>query len=99
MTKEGEVIPIKDLLGNTLHLGSLVHFRPPQGHTWVGKILEYNQGGILVAKDRGIPARLRIVFDITLSLVPGSTQIADLIRVVNPESENIVGRVLDEPVQ
>jgi hypothetical protein len=91
----------KDTLGNTLEVGQMVTIMPPMGTIWIARITEINDGGIMLSLDKhnkGItPTRVRVVLDITLNANPQMPVFPMLCRVVNPQSEDILNKALEEP--
>lgn len=91
---------IKDGMGNTLSVGDMIIFVPELRGS-IGRVAEYSEGGIdLVSKQgRKTPARLRIVFDLTLAIPPGVNFVKDLFKVVSPQSEEVLSKIIEGPTQ
>lgn len=94
-------IPIRDGRGNFLALGNEVVFTgvSKMSHM-VGRVIGFDPGGMSIvetndSKPKQTMAKLRIVFDMTIQVPPQSPYVVDLFRIVNPDSETILSKVLD----
>jgi hypothetical protein len=90
----------KDTMGNTLEVGHWVTIAPPQGLLWIAKVVEVSDGGVMLAIDKknsGItPAKIRVILDITLNANPQMPVFPTLCRIVNPKSEEVIQRIMEE---
>jgi hypothetical protein len=91
----------KDCMGNTIEVGHWVDILPPPGVKWIGKIVEVVDGGLSLSIDknqRGVtPTKVRMVLDITLNANPQMPVFPNLIRVVTPQSEELVNKIAELP--
>lgn len=94
-------IPIRDGRGNFLAIGNEVVFTgiSKMSHM-VGKVLSFDPGGMSIvetndSKPKQTMAKLRIVFDMTIQVPPQAPYVIDIFRIVNPDSEVILGKILD----
>jgi hypothetical protein len=105
-TKEdNNLIPIRDGRGNFLALGNEVVFTglSKMSHM-VGKVIGFDPGGLSVVetsdnKPKATMAKLRIVFDMTISVPPQSPFVIDMFRIVNPDLEVVLDKMLDSKPQ
>lgn len=83
----------KDQLGNTLSENDYVVL--VTGQPLVFKVAAVQEGGLAVPNQAGTtPAAVRIVADMTIQVNPGG-RINNLLRVVNPQSEDLLKKLLD----
>ena len=91
---------IYDAMGNELHSGDFVSMNPPQGQLWIGKVTHVEPGLVSRLQKGNIkPGTVRLIFDITLQLNPNMRLLKDIVRVVDPRSEQIIKKILEEPSQ
>lgn len=84
---------VKDYLGNTLYVGSLVTLQ--LNFPIVGKVVEIQEGGIQTTRGM-MPTQLRVICDWTIQSAPGQ-RVPCLARVVDPNSEAIVQKLIELP--
>jgi len=103
--KQDLMIPIRDGRGNFLSIGSEVVFTglSKMSHM-VGRVLAFDPGGMSIvetndSKPKQTMAKLRIVFDMTLQVPPQSPYVIDIFRIINPDSEVILAKILDSDIQ
>ena len=95
------MIPIRDGRGNFLSIGNEVVFTGVSGMKhMVGRIIGFDPGGMSIVesndnKPKQTMAKLRIVFDMTIQVPPQAPYIVDLFRIVNPDSETVLSKILD----
>ena len=91
----------KDVKGNTLEVGHYVTIVPRMDMLWIGKIIEVSDGGMMIAIDKknsGVtPAKVRLVLDIILNANPQMPIFSPLVRIVTPEAEDLLNKVMEEP--
>jgi hypothetical protein len=102
---DGGLLPIRDGRGNFLAIGNEVVFTgvSKMSHM-VGKVIGFDPGGMSIVetnenKPKQTMARLRIVFDMTIQVPPQSPYVVDLFRVINPDSEVILAKILDPEIK
>lgn len=102
--KKDSMIPIKDGRGNFLALGNEVIFTGVSAMKhMVGRIIGFDPGGLSIvessdSKSKATAMKLRIVFDMTITVVPQSPFILDLFRIVNPDLETVLSKILDSDI-
>jgi hypothetical protein len=88
----------KDVKGNTLEVGHWVTIVPRMDLLWIGKVVEVDDGGMSLVVSKGnqalTPAKVRIILDVTLNANPQMPLFTPLVRIVMPESEKIVEKLL-----
>lgn len=101
-SQEGDLIPVKDGAGNPLTLGSLVVWTGVKNTSHiVGKVVGYDPGGLSVIEsgsknDKQTPARVKVVFEMTVFIQPGMPILGDYFRIINPNQETIIGKILEK---
>lgn len=98
--KDSQMTPIRDGRGNFLSVGNEIVFTGVNKMTHItGRVIGFDPGGISLldsnSKPRETMMKLRVVFDVTLSIPPQAPNIPDIFRIVNPDSEVILGKILD----
>ena len=94
--EEDRKTKIRDGMGNFLSVGDMIVFiKDLQGS--VGRVAEFHPGGVDLASVKGktTPARLRIVFDMTITIPPGVNFVKDIFRVVNPQNEEVLTKIIE----
>lgn len=98
---EDSMIPIRDGRGNFLSLGNEVVFTgvSKMNHI-VGRVVAFDPGGMSIvesnsSKPQQTMAKLRVIYDMTIQVPPQSPYIVDLFRIVNPDSETVLSKILD----
>src|SRR5882724_7214830 len=90
----------KDTMGNSLNIGDWVSILPPSNTIWVGRITEATDGGIDLSinkNQRGVtPSKVRLVLDITLNANHQMPVFPNLVRIVTPQGEAAVDKILDK---
>jgi len=100
-----DMIPIRDGRGNFLTIGSEVVFTGVSSMKHiVGRVVGFDPGGLSVvetndAKPKATMAKLRIIFDMVIQVPPQSPYVVDLFRIVNPDSETILSKILDSDLK
>lgn len=98
------MIPIRDGRGNFLALNNEVVFTGVKNMNHiVGRIVGFDPGGMSIVetndnKPKQTMARVRLVFDMTIQVPPQFPHIADIFRIVNPDSETVLSKILDSKV-
>lgn len=91
----------KDVKGNTLEVGHFVTIVPRMDMLWIAKVVEVSDGGMMLAIDKknsGItPAKIRLILDITLQANPQMPVFSPIVRIVTPEAEDLLNKVMEEP--
>lgn len=102
---QDQMIPIRDGRGNFLSIGSEVVYTGISKMThMVGRVIGFDPGGMSIvetndSKPKQTMARVRVIFDMTLTLSPQYPQLMDIFRIVNPDSETILAKILDPSLQ
>lgn len=98
------MIPIRDGRGNFLAIGNEVVFTglSKMSHM-VGRVIGFDPGGMSIvetndSKPKQTMAKLRVVFDMTIQVPPQSPYVIDMFRIVNPELETVLAKILDSDV-
>lgn len=101
MSEDSKMIPIRDGRGNFLAIGNEIVFTGvnKMNHI-VGRVIAFDPGGVSVIetgnnKPQATMAKVRLVFDMTISVPPQQPFIIDLFRIVNPDSETVLSKILD----
>jgi hypothetical protein len=100
--KFGDMIPVKDAAGNNLTIGSLVVWTGCKNSAHiVGRVADYVPGGISLIEtgekqDKKSPARVKVVFEMTILCQPGMTVLGDYFRIINPQAETLIGKILEK---
>lgn len=102
--EDNQTIPIRDGRGNFLSLNNEVIFTgvSKMSHM-VGKVIGFDPGGMSIVetndnKPKQTMAKLRLVFDVTIQIPPQSPYVIDLFRIINPDSEVILSKILESEV-
>ena len=88
---------LRDILGNTLHVGDRVVLQndPNKMGLVIGKIVEVHTGGLALGNSKQeAPATVRILIDITLTASPHMPVIPVICKVVAPEDQKLVEEAL-----
>lgn len=99
------MIPIRDGRGNFLAIGNEVVFTGVNKmNHMVGRVVGFEPGGISViesndSKPKATMAKVRIVFDMTLQIPPQSPFIIDIFRIVNPDLETVLSKMVDSDLK
>ena len=104
MSKDKEqdsTIPIRDGRGNFLALNNEIVFTglSKMSHI-VGRVVGFDPGGMSIVetndnKPKVTMAKLRLIFDMTIQVPPQAPYITDIFRIVNPDSETVLSKILD----
>jgi len=103
--QNSNMIPIRDGRGNFLTIGSEVVFTGVNKmNHMVGRVIGFDPGGMSViesndSRPKQTMAKVRLVFDMTLQIPPQSPFIIDLFRVINPDSETVLSKILDSELK
>jgi hypothetical protein len=99
-----EVMKLKDSVGNPINLGDLILLQN-DAKMMLARVVEYHPGGLLVGTAYGkdvpqgqLPARLRILIDMTVALQPGVSTLAGAFRIANPEVGETIVKI-DKPTE
>jgi hypothetical protein len=90
--------------GNSLHIGDEIIMPVKMfGDLLMGKIVGYDRGGVLVSSGQkgqlgATVGRVRIIVDINIQVAPEQKQLVGIFRLVNPQAEEIVQKILDSPL-
>lgn len=103
--KNSQMIPIRDSRGNFLAIGNEVVFTgiSKMSHI-VGRVLSFDPGGMSIvetndSKPKQTMAKLRVVFDMTIQVPPQSPYVIDMFRIVNPDSETVLSKILESDLR
>lgn len=88
-----------DARGNKIEVGSeIILTNVPK--VLLCRVVGYNPGGVSLnpSNNQKTPRTIRIISDLTLTLHPNSNYLTDIYRIVNPESEEILAKILNSPL-
>ena len=89
----------RDCMGNTIEVGHWVDILPPPGVKWIAKVAEVSEGGLMLSIDKNqkgvTPAKIRLILDITLNANPQMPVFPNIVRIVTPQSEELVNKITE----
>lgn len=98
--KNSQMIPIRDGRGNFLSIGNEVLFTGIRDMKHIiGKVISFDPGGVsIIESNDGKPkqtmSKLRVVFDMIISIPPNAPHVIDIFRIINPDNEVIMDKIL-----